>query len=110
MAVSLSAIYKLLLGHFGPQHWWPGDSPFEVVVGGDPQAMTKVSPWLQRLGAALEAVRPQSQAPVQILQEGRRAGLKATLDQAQLESALGKLGLPHLKLQSKLAPKSGAKA
>lgn len=83
---------------------------FEVVVGGDPQAMTKVSPWLQRLGAALEAVRPQSQAPVQILQEGRRAGLKATLDQAQLESALGKLGLPHLKLQSKLAPKSGAKA
>jgi hypothetical protein len=87
-----------------------GTWTFEVVVGGEPQAMTKVSPWLQRLGAALEAVRPQSQAPVQILQEGRRAGLKATLDQVQLESALAKLGIPHLNLNSKVAPKPGAKA
>jgi endonuclease-3 related protein len=26
-------IYKTLSAHFGPQHWWPGDSAFEVVVG-----------------------------------------------------------------------------
>lgn len=26
-------VYKLLLDAFGPQHWWPGDSPFEVIVG-----------------------------------------------------------------------------
>ncbi|NPV80502.1 MAG: endonuclease III domain-containing protein [Firmicutes bacterium] len=26
-------IYERLLGHFGPQHWWPGETPFEVVVG-----------------------------------------------------------------------------
>lgn len=26
-------IYTLLSDHFGPQHWWPGDSPFEVMVG-----------------------------------------------------------------------------
>ena len=26
-------IYKLLFDAFGPQHWWPGDSPFEVAVG-----------------------------------------------------------------------------
>lgn len=26
-------IYNLLLEHFGPQQWWPGDGPFEVVVG-----------------------------------------------------------------------------
>lgn len=25
--------YDLLLAHFGPQHWWPADSPFEVMVG-----------------------------------------------------------------------------
>jgi endonuclease-3 related protein len=25
--------YQLLLAHFGPQEWWPGDSPFEVMVG-----------------------------------------------------------------------------
>ena len=26
-------IYKKLHDHFGPQHWWPGDSAFEMMVG-----------------------------------------------------------------------------
>jgi len=26
-------IYKTLFKAFGPQHWWPGETPFEVVVG-----------------------------------------------------------------------------
>lgn len=26
-------IYDLLFDSFGPQHWWPADSPFEVMVG-----------------------------------------------------------------------------
>ncbi len=26
-------IYRLLLEHFGPQYWWPGDTPFEIMVG-----------------------------------------------------------------------------
>ena len=26
-------IFDLLLAHFGPQSWWPGDSPLEVMVG-----------------------------------------------------------------------------
>ncbi len=25
--------YSTLLEHFGPQHWWPGDTPFEITVG-----------------------------------------------------------------------------
>lgn len=25
--------YRLLYAHFGPQGWWPGDTPFEVMVG-----------------------------------------------------------------------------
>jgi len=29
----LKQIYKKLYDHFGPQHWWPGDSMFEVVIG-----------------------------------------------------------------------------
>jgi endonuclease III related protein len=29
----LSLIFDKLLAHFGPQHWWPGDSPFEIMVG-----------------------------------------------------------------------------
>jgi len=30
---SLLLIYRQLLGHYGPQHWWPAESPFEVMVG-----------------------------------------------------------------------------
>jgi len=26
-------IYQRLLARYGPQHWWPADSPFEVIVG-----------------------------------------------------------------------------
>ena len=29
----LLAFYDTLLSHFGPQNWWPGDTPFEVMVG-----------------------------------------------------------------------------
>jgi endonuclease-3 related protein len=26
-------IYRRLLAHHGPQHWWPAEEPFEVIVG-----------------------------------------------------------------------------
>lgn len=26
-------MYELLFASFGPQHWWPGDTPFEIMVG-----------------------------------------------------------------------------
>jgi len=29
----LDAIYKILNAHFGDLHWWPGETPFEIVVG-----------------------------------------------------------------------------
>lgn len=29
----LKKIYKALYHAFGPQHWWPGDTPFEIAVG-----------------------------------------------------------------------------
>lgn len=29
----LLTIYEKLNAHFGNLHWWPGDSPFEVIVG-----------------------------------------------------------------------------
>jgi len=29
----LYAIYQKLYSHFGPQHWWPAETPFEVMVG-----------------------------------------------------------------------------
>jgi endonuclease-3 related protein len=29
----LSEIYRLLYDKFGPQHWWPGETGFEIIVG-----------------------------------------------------------------------------
>jgi len=29
----LLEIYRRLYRSFGPQHWWPGDTPFEIAVG-----------------------------------------------------------------------------
>jgi endonuclease-3 related protein len=30
---TVKAVYRLLYEAHGPQHWWPGDTPFEVMVG-----------------------------------------------------------------------------
>ena len=30
---TLNAVYHLLYDTYGPQHWWPGETPFEVMVG-----------------------------------------------------------------------------
>jgi endonuclease-3 related protein len=30
---ALESIYATLHAGYGPQHWWPGDTPFEVMVG-----------------------------------------------------------------------------
>ncbi|MCJ7605503.1 MAG: endonuclease III domain-containing protein [Dehalococcoidales bacterium] len=31
--IILRDIYERLLERYGPQHWWPADEPFEVIVG-----------------------------------------------------------------------------
>jgi endonuclease-3 related protein len=33
MRTALDSIYKKLYSYFGPQHWWPAESPFEVMAG-----------------------------------------------------------------------------
>ena len=33
MKYMLREVYERLLRAFGPQKWWPGDSPFEIIVG-----------------------------------------------------------------------------
>ena len=33
MPVALQEVFDKLLNTYGPQHWWPGESRFEIVVG-----------------------------------------------------------------------------
>lgn len=39
----LTQIYNTLFNCYGPQHWWPGDSPFEVIVGA---ILTQSAAWI----------------------------------------------------------------
>jgi endonuclease-3 related protein len=43
MRRDLCAIYNKLFAYFGPQHWWPGNSAFEVMVGA---ILTQNTNWL----------------------------------------------------------------
>jgi endonuclease-3 related protein len=49
---TIETIFQTLSAHFGPQYWWPGDGPFEVMVGA---VLTQNTSWsnvekaLQRL-------------------------------------------------------------
>jgi endonuclease-3 related protein len=40
---SYNEAYRLLYDHFGPQDWWPGDTPFEIMVGA---ILTQNTNWL----------------------------------------------------------------
>lgn len=40
---TLLEIYHKLFDHFGPQHWWPAESPFEVIVGA---VLTQNTAWI----------------------------------------------------------------
>jgi len=33
MTTTLDEVFTRLLDAYGPQHWWPGETPFEVMVG-----------------------------------------------------------------------------
>jgi endonuclease-3 related protein len=39
----LKRIYRQLFTHYGPQHWWPAESPFEVMVGA---VLTQNTAWI----------------------------------------------------------------
>ncbi|MDP2660827.1 MAG: endonuclease, partial [Dehalococcoidia bacterium] len=41
-ASTLDLIYQELFARYGPQHWWPADEPFEVMVGA---VLTQASAW-----------------------------------------------------------------
>lgn len=39
---NLEQLYQCLFQHYGPQHWWPAEEPFEVMVGA---IMTQSTAW-----------------------------------------------------------------
>jgi endonuclease-3 related protein len=43
MSGKLSAIYETLLAHYGEPHWWPAETPYEVIVGA---VLTQNTAWV----------------------------------------------------------------
>lgn len=66
--------YRLLLAHFGPQHWWPGDTPFEVMVG---TVLTQNTAWsnVERAIANLKAAGALNAPALLALADDRLAAL-----------------------------------
>lgn len=67
-------IYRRLLAHFGPQHWWPAETPFEVVVGA---ILTQHTAWtnVERALAALRRLKLLTPRTLTRLPERRLARL-----------------------------------
>ena len=40
--IRIKDVFDRLLARYGPQHWWPADSPFEVMVGA---VLTQATAW-----------------------------------------------------------------
>jgi len=58
----LKTVYQQLMDCYGPQHWWPADEPFEVMVGAvltQSAAWTNVEKAIVNLKAA-EALSPKA--------------------------------------------------
>jgi endonuclease-3 related protein len=70
----LGHAYKLMRARFGHQHWWPGETPFEVCVGA---ILTQNTAWtnVARAIANLKAARVLEPATLFALPESRLAGL-----------------------------------
>ena len=68
------ALHDALLDHFGPQHWWPGDSPFEVMVGA---VLTQNTAWtnVERAIAALKTHNALSATAILGLPDAELAAL-----------------------------------
>jgi endonuclease III related protein len=49
----LTDVYRRLFDAFGPQHWWPGETPFEVIVGA---MLTQNTSW-QNVVRAIDNLR-----------------------------------------------------
>lgn len=71
---SLAAAFALLRRHFGPQRWWPGDTPFEVCVGA---ILTQNTAWtnVEKAIANLRRVRVLTPQRLRALPHRRLAAL-----------------------------------
>ncbi len=74
MKTQLRDIYRRLYDHFGPQHWWPGDGAFQVIVGA---ILTQNTAWtnVEKAIANLNRARLLNQRRMHTTAKARLANL-----------------------------------
>lgn len=55
MTNRIQEIHTRLFDHFGPQHWWPGETPFEVMLGA---VLTQNTSW-RNVDMVMETLRQE---------------------------------------------------
>jgi endonuclease-3 related protein len=71
----LITIYRQLLDHYGPQHWWPAESAFEVMVGA---VLTQNTAW-SNVEKAIDNLRTQDRLTLESLLAMPRDSLAAQI-------------------------------
>jgi endonuclease-3 related protein len=64
MRRQLKRIYRLLHGHYGPTHWWPGNTAFEIAVGA---ILTQNTAWTNVERAIANLKRERLLSPEKVL-------------------------------------------
>jgi len=72
--MSIPIVFDRLLTHYGSQHWWPADTPFEVMVGA---VLTQATAWtnVERAIASLKEADALSPAPIRTMDAETLAAL-----------------------------------
>jgi len=83
-AQRLRELYELLLAAFGPQGWWPGETPFEVTLGA---ILTQNTNW-QNVARVLTALKAEGSLDPAVL---------AQMPEAELARRLRPAGYYNLK-------------
>ncbi|NJD56029.1 MAG: endonuclease III domain-containing protein [Nitrospirae bacterium] len=80
----LETIYASLYGAFGPQHWWPGETPLEIAVGA---ILTQNTNW-KNVEKAIQNLKTNKVLSARALH---------TIDPAALASLIRPAGYYHVK-------------
>ena len=73
-APDLMQVYNAMYAALGPQHWWPGETPFEVIIGA---ILTQNTAWtnVEKAIVNLKAARVLTAADMRDLDEKKLAAL-----------------------------------
>lgn len=71
----------------------------ELALVGTPEGISQATPWLQRLVALTNALPNAPSVAPELIQERERVALRCTLTTGQIESLMGRLGVPGMKFK-----------